>query len=102
MLQMAETFAQAIVIVFVIIAARYSYKVAKWSCARSVQWLTAGFVWVLVWRLAFTAIDASNHPLQDWIKDHQTFFIIPAYVAWAWGMYTLYKTLANLGRKRND
>jgi len=99
-LQIAETTAQALVIVLIITAAYYSYKIAEWSCARSVQWLTTGFIWILVWRIAFTAIDNSNHALQNWIGEHQTFFILPAYAMWAWGMYLLYKTLINLGRKR--
>ena len=88
------------VIVVICIATYYSYKIAKWTCARSVQWLTAGFVYILVWRLAFSVLQFTDNSVQLWVGQNHAYFIIPAYIMWAWGMYLLYITLRNLGRKK--
>lgn len=101
MVHIIEIVAQLFVIILIAHAAVYSYKIAKWSCARSVQWLTAGFVYILVWRLTYSAMQQFNHVASTWVEQHQTYFIIPAYAMWAWGIYLLYKTLINLGRKRD-
>lgn len=93
-----DIIAKVLVIIFIIHAAIYSYKIAKWSCARSVQWLTAGFIYVLVWRLVFSFSQLFEHPIQVFIGVHQTYFIVPSYAMWAWGIYLLYKTLKNLGK----
>lgn len=95
--------AKVFVLIFIIHASIYSYKIAKWSCARSVQWLTAGFVYILAWRLLFSVSQTFTHPVQEWIGVHQTYFILPAYAMWAWGLYLLYITLRDLGKtKRKD
>jgi hypothetical protein len=96
---MIETFFQVLVLVLIAHAAVYSSRIAKWSCARSVQLLTAGFVYIFVWRFIFTFLHISQHKGAMWIELHQTYFIIPAYIMWAWGIYLLYSTLTNLGRK---
>jgi hypothetical protein len=95
-----EIISQVLVIIFVFHAAIYSYKIARWSCARSVQWLTAGFIYILVWRIAYSIIQRFDSVAATWVEDNQSFFILAAYVMWAWGLYLLYKTLINLGRKQ--
>lgn len=100
MIKAIEWAAQVLVIIFIIHASIYSYKIARWSCARSVQWLTAGFIYILVWRVFYSAIQIhSDGAVANWVDDHQTYFIIAPYAMWAWGLYLLYKTLINLGRK---
>jgi hypothetical protein len=93
-----DLLAKILVIVFILHAARYSYKIARWTCARSVQWLTAGFVYIFVWRVIFSIEQVFKFPLWEWIGQNQSYFIIPAYAMWAWGLYLLYNTLRNLGR----
>lgn len=88
------------VIIAIVISAVYSYKIAKWTCARSVQWLTAGFIYILVWRVLFSVLQFTDNSVQLWVGQNQTYFIIPAYIMWAWGIYLLYITLRDLGRKR--
>jgi hypothetical protein len=92
--------AKLLVIIFIIHAAIYSYKIAEWSCARSVQWLTAGFLYVLAWRVFFSVVQIFESPVQEFVGVHQSYFIIPAYAMWAWGLYLLYDTLKNLGRTK--
>lgn len=102
MLHALEEIGQILVIIFIIHAAIYSYKIARWSCARSVQWLTAGFLYILVWRTAYSIVQFTELPFDNWVEQHQTFFILPSYAMWAWGMYLLYKTLINLGRTKHE
>lgn len=93
-----ETIIQILVIIFITHAAVYSYRIAQWSCATSVQFLTAGFVYILAWRVIFFSLHFADLPTRVWVETHQTYFIVPAYAMFAWGLYLLYKTLANLGR----
>lgn len=95
-----DAVAKVLVLVFIVHCATYSYKIAKWTCARSVQWLTAGFLYILAWRLFFSASQLFEHPVQEWIGIHQTYFILPSYAMWAWGLYLLYITLRDLGRTK--
>ena len=97
-----DALAKIAVLIFIIHSAVYSYKIAKWTCARSVQWLTAGFIYILAWRVFFSVVQIWEHPIQEWVGVHQTYFIVPAYAMWAWGLYLLYITLRDLGRKKND
>lgn len=95
-----DSLAKVAVLIFIVHSAIYAYKIAKWSCARSVQWLTAGFIYVLAWRVLFSLSQIFVHPVQEWIGVHQTYFILPAYAMWAWGLYLLYIALRDLGRTK--
>lgn len=97
-----EWAAQVLVIIFIIHATIYAYKIARWSCARSVQWLTAGFVYILVWRVFYSIVQVHGGTFALTVDAHQTYFIIAPYAMWAWGLYLLYRTLINLGRKREE
>lgn len=93
-----EVITQMLVIVFVTHAAIYSYKIGKWSCASSVHWLTAGFIYILVWRISFFILHLHEGHVRTWVEQSQSYFILPVWAMWAWGLYLLYKTLANLGK----
>lgn len=97
---MFDATAKVVVLALIGYSAVYSYKIAKWTCARSVQWLTAGFLYILAWRVFFSTLQLFDNTVQEWVGAHQTYFIVPFYAMCAWGLYLLYITLRDLGRAK--